>query len=99
VLAETLTSSVGIGSVRILIGGEGRWDELRSCSFVLARYGVPNYATGALGVVGPIRMPYGRAVSAVRFVADVLGELVYELYEPSTRADLPGPKSSLLNPA
>jgi heat-inducible transcriptional repressor len=82
VLAETLTPAVGVGSVRVLIGGEGRWDELRACSFVLARYGVANYATGALGVVGPIRMPYGRAVSAVRFVAGVLGELVYEMYQP-----------------
>ena len=58
VLSETLTPAVGIGSVRVLIGGEGRWDELRACSLVLARYGVANYATGALGVVGPIRMAY-----------------------------------------
>lgn len=89
VLAETLTPSVGVGTVRVLIGGEGRWDELRACSFVLARYGVPHYATGALGIVGPIRMSYGRAVSAVRFVADVLGELVYEFYGPGGQDEAP----------
>jgi heat-inducible transcriptional repressor len=83
VLAETLTPSVGVGSVRVLIGGEGRWDELRTCSMILARYGVSNYATGALGVVGPIRMQYGRAISAVRFVANALGELVYDIYQPN----------------
>jgi len=82
VLAETLTPAVGVGSVRVIIGGEGRWDELRACSMILARYGVHKYATGTLGVVGPIRMRYGRAVSAVRFVADLLGELVYETYQP-----------------
>ncbi len=87
VVAETLTPSVGIGSVRVLIGGEGRWDELRTCSIVLARYGVADYATGALGVVGPIRMHYGRAISAVRFVANVLGELVYDIYQPDFRSD------------
>jgi len=88
VLAETLTPAVGVGSVRVLIGGEGRWDELRACGVVLARYGVMNYATGALGVVGPIRMPYGRTISVVRFVANILGELVYETYQPGVRGVL-----------
>ena len=83
VLAETLTPSVGVGTVRVLIGGEGRWDELRSCSVVLARYGVANYVTGTMGVVGPVRMHYGRAISAVRFVASVLGEMVYDFYQPA----------------
>ena len=88
VLSDTLTPAVGIGSVRVLIGGEGRWDELRTCSMVLARYGIANYATGALGVVGPIRMEYGRAVSAVRFVSSVLSELVYEIYQPGIPGDV-----------
>lgn len=87
VLTETLTPSVGIGSIRVLIGGEGRWEELRTCSMVLARYGVANYATGTLGIVGPMRMHYGRAVSAVRFVASVLGELVYDIYQPNLNSD------------
>jgi len=88
VLSETLTPSVGIGSVRVLIGGEGRWEELSMCSMVLARYGVANYATGTLGIVGPIRMHYGRAVSAVRFVANVLGELVYDIYQPDLTSEV-----------
>lgn len=78
VLADALGPDVG--SVRVLIGGEGRWDELRACSLVLARYGVPHYLTGALGVVGPTRMLYGRAISTVRFVAGLLSDLVYEMY-------------------
>jgi heat-inducible transcriptional repressor len=88
VLAETLSPSAGIGNVRILIGGEGRWDELRTCSMVLTRYGVADYATGTLGVVGPIRMHYGRAISAVRFVANMLGELVYDIYQPDAPSAL-----------
>jgi heat-inducible transcriptional repressor len=89
VLSETLTPSVGVGGVRVLIGGEGRWEELRACSLVLARYGVANYATGALGVVGPIRMAYARTISAVRFIAGVLGELVYEMYQPGVPPAIP----------
>jgi heat-inducible transcriptional repressor len=78
VLADALSPEVG--NVRVLIGGEGRWNELRACSLVLARYGVTGSITGALGVVGPTRMFYGRAISAVRFVAGLLSDLVYDMY-------------------
>jgi heat-inducible transcriptional repressor len=78
VLAEALDPQ--IGGVQVLIGGEGRWQSLRQCSVVLARYGVANQATGAIGVLGPTRMAYGRAISAVRYVAGLLSGLVYEMY-------------------
>ncbi len=78
VLTDALSPEVG--SIRVLIGGEGRWDELRACSLVLGRYGVAGFATGALGVVGPTRMLYDRAISAVRFVSGVLSDMVYDMY-------------------
>lgn len=78
ILAYALGSSVG--SVRVMIGGEGRFDELRACSLVLSRYGVAGLATGALGVLGPTRMGYGRAISAVRFVSGILSKLVYDVF-------------------
>jgi heat-inducible transcriptional repressor len=65
--------------VQVLIGGEGTWEELRDCSMVLARYGDPNLATGTLGVLGPIRMAYGRTISTVRFVAGLLSNLVVDM--------------------
>lgn len=79
VLADAL-GPTSIGSVRVMIGGEGRFDELNACSLVLSRYGVSGLATGALGVLGPTRMGYGRAISAVRFVAGILSELVREVF-------------------
>jgi heat-inducible transcriptional repressor len=77
-LSRTVMTST-IGSVQVLIGGEGTWDELRSCSVVLARYGTPGLATGTLGVLGPMRMPYGRTISTVRFVAGLLSDLISEI--------------------
>ncbi|TFH33795.1 MAG: heat-inducible transcription repressor HrcA, partial [Anaerolineales bacterium] len=67
VLANVLSPNVG--GVQVVIGGEGGWEELRDCSMVLTRYGAPGYATGALGVLGPTRMAYGRTISTVRYVA------------------------------
>ncbi len=74
-LVRTTTSSM-VGGLQVLIGGEGGWEELRQCSMVLARYGVPGLATGMLGVLGPMRMSYAKAIPTVRFVAGLLSDLV-----------------------
>lgn len=74
-LARTSTSSM-VGGLQVLIGGEGGWEELRQCSMVLARYGVPGLATGMLGVLGPMRMSYAKTIPTVRFVAGLLSDLV-----------------------
>jgi heat-inducible transcriptional repressor len=76
-LASTMTNT-DVGGIQVLIGGEGTWEELRQVSVVLARYGDPNTLTGSIGVLGPIRMPYDRTISTVRFVANVLSDLVSE---------------------
>ena len=74
-LARTTINS-NVGGLQVLVGGEGEWEELRQCSIVLARYGVPGLATGMLGVLGPMRMSYARAIPTVRYVAGLLSELV-----------------------
>ncbi len=66
--------------VQVIIGGEGRWRELSQVSLVLSRYGVDEDTTGVLGVLGPLRMPYGRTISAVRYVANLMSELLREFY-------------------
>jgi heat-inducible transcriptional repressor len=75
-LSETILNTPTIGGVQVLIGGEGMWDSLSQCSVVLARYGTPGLATGTLGVLGPMRMSYGRTISIVRFVSGLLSDLV-----------------------
>lgn len=75
VIARTVLTEE-IGGVQVLIGGEGTWQELRDCSVILTRYGNEEQASGTLGILGPMRMPYGRGISTVRFVADLLSTLV-----------------------
>ncbi len=69
--------------VQILIGGDGRYEALRSLSLVLSRYGVRDGATGVLGIVGPVRMQYGRTIPLVRYVSQVLSDLVEQWYGAS----------------
>jgi heat-inducible transcriptional repressor len=78
ILSRTVLSRTSAGGVQVLIGGEGIYDSLSQCSFVVARYGQPGLATGTLGVLGPMRMPYGRTISIVRFLSSLLSNLVSE---------------------
>ncbi len=78
-LQQILTRSMlgsGVGGVQVLIGGEGAFNELSQFSMVLARYGMPGVVTGTLGVLGPMRMSYGRTISTVRYIAGILSGLV-----------------------
>ena len=75
-LITRTASNSNVGGLQVLIGGEGGWEELRQCSMVIARYGVPGLATGTLGVVGPMRMSYARTIPTVRYVAGLLSDMV-----------------------
>src|SRR5258708_23377468 len=78
-----------IGRVQVVIAGEGRWNEVTHVSMVLTRYGVTGQATGTLGVLGPTRMRYGRAISAVRYVAGLMSNLLFDVYAPDSNAEPP----------
>jgi heat-inducible transcriptional repressor len=69
------------GGVQIVIGGNDRWNEMQDVSLILARYGMTQTAVGVVGVLGPLRMPYGRAISTVRFVASVMDGLVEWIFK------------------
>ena len=66
--------------VQVIIGGESPYEHLPNVSLVLSRYGQPDLGAGILGVLGPIRMPYGRTISTVRFMSKLMGSLVSNLY-------------------
>jgi heat-inducible transcriptional repressor len=76
IIAEVLWAN----GVQVIIGGEGRWGDIEDYSLVLAPYGVRGEANGVVGVLGPTRMPYERAISAVRYVARLLSNLVEHMY-------------------
>ena len=76
IVAEVLSAN----GVQVIIGGEGRWDDMEAYSLVLSRYGLRGEADGVLGILGPMRMPYDRAISAVRYVARLMSNLVERMY-------------------
>ena len=65
-LVELLTQRPG--RVTVLIGEESGQPELRSSSVVVSRYGIGTQDAGALAVLGPIRMDYGKIVAVLRYL-------------------------------
>lgn len=82
VLEQVVDQYPNLDDIHVVISGDGRIAELRDISLVLARYGMIDRATGVLGVIGPLRMSYGRTMGAVRYVAGLMSEMVEEMYGP-----------------
>lgn len=76
-LMEPLLQSAG---VYVAIGHEQPLVRLRECTIVLCAYGRPNEMLGVVGVIGPTRFPYWRAVPAVRYIAGILDQLLDETF-------------------
>ncbi len=80
VFASILGGVFAQEGVSLLIGEENPAEPLRSYALLLTRYSVPGEAGGVLGVIGPTRMRYDRAISSLRYMSDVLGNLWRELH-------------------
>src|SRR5207247_32936 len=62
--------------VSVTIGSEHRVEDLRGCSVVAAAYRIEARPAGALGIVGPTRMPYARVIAFVRYLAESLDDVM-----------------------
>jgi len=65
-----------VAGVRILIGRENAEQQMHHCTLVVAPLHYRNRAVGALGVVGPMRMEYDRAMGTVEYVAHLCSRLI-----------------------
>ena len=79
-LEDLLQSLAPAHGVQVVIGSEGGREELNDYSLVMARYGIEGEASGVVGVIGPMRMQYSRAVSAVSYVSVMLDDLMMRFY-------------------
>jgi heat-inducible transcriptional repressor len=63
------------------IGPELGGGQLHDVSLVGATYGIRTRALGAVGLIGPLRMDYEKAIRSVRAAAFELSRLVEDVYE------------------
>jgi heat-inducible transcriptional repressor len=62
--------------VRIVIGNENTLPGIEDCTLIASRYVVDEKAHGSLGILGPTRMEYARAISLVEYVARIFGRVL-----------------------
>lgn len=62
--------------VRISIGAENALPGIEDCTLIASPYAVDEKTKGSLGILGPTRMEYGRAISLVEYVARLFGHVL-----------------------
>lgn len=62
--------------VRITIGAENALQGIEDCTLITSPYAVDEKTHGSLGILGPTRMEYARAISLVDYVARLFGRVL-----------------------
>jgi heat-inducible transcriptional repressor len=62
--------------VRITIGAENSFPGIEDCTLITSPYLVDERIQGSLGILGPTRMEYGKAISLVEYVARLFGRVL-----------------------
>ena len=76
-IAEFLELAEGGEGVRIFIGSENKLFSLSGSSLVVSPYmNADRKVIGAVGVIGPTRLNYGRIVPIVNYTAQLVGKMV-----------------------
>lgn len=68
-------------AVFITIGKENTQSEFAGTSVVVTKYQIGKQNTGAIGIVGPVRMDYSRIIPHIEYFSKTLGELLSEAFE------------------
>ncbi len=65
--------------LQVFLGTETAMQALSNSSIVASSYGPEEQPIGALAVIGPMRMNYGKVMSVVDFTADTVSQLLADL--------------------
>jgi heat-inducible transcriptional repressor len=78
-LIRLLDRTRGAEGIQVFLGAETAMQALQGSSVVAMSYGPEEQPIGALAVIGPMRMNYGKVMSVVDFTADTVSQLLAEL--------------------
>ncbi len=67
--------------LRVVLGSESSRPELQGSCIIVTRYALGDRENGALGLIGPVRMDYARAIPRLQYVAQSVGRLLTQLLE------------------
>lgn len=70
--------SAGDG-INIRIGSDNAEDGFSDCSIITSRYKIGDSMEGVIGLIGPVRMDYKKAVSVIKNVTDMMNQKMLEI--------------------
>jgi heat-inducible transcriptional repressor len=86
-LADLMAALADEAGVRVTIGEENPYAEMRECTLITSTYMFRDQVLGILGIVGPRRLPYPDVINVVdetaRNVTEALSRVRQEIYFPS----------------
>jgi heat-inducible transcriptional repressor len=78
-LIQLLDRTKTAEGIQVFLGADTAHAALSESSVVAMSYGPDERAIGAIAVIGPMRMNYGKVMSVVDFTADLLSQMLGEL--------------------
>jgi heat-inducible transcriptional repressor len=79
-LLELVDEALDVKRPLVRVGGELEHPKLQDVALVAACYGLSNRALGTVGLLGPVRMDYEKAIRSVRSAAHELSRFVETVY-------------------
>lgn len=64
------------GDVNVSIGSENKLEQFKDCSLITATYKINGKTIGSVGIIGPTRMEYSKAISIVEYMTNNLSEML-----------------------
>ena len=75
-LVQLLDRTMAAERIQVFLGAETRFEALGDTAVVATPYGPDDRPVGAIAVIGPTRMNYGKVMSVVDFTADLVSQLI-----------------------
>jgi heat-inducible transcriptional repressor len=75
-LLSLLDRGLQAKGVQVIIGSETEYPDLAGCSLITANYAGKHGTLGALGVIGPSRMPYSTLIPIVDYTAGMISRML-----------------------
>lgn len=70
--------------IQVVVGQENPYSEFSDSSIIFCKYRIGSDSTGAIGLIGPIRMDYSHLIPHLTYFSQTLGRLLSETLNDSS---------------
>ena len=78
-IVELFNEDMEKDGIKVHIGRENACKYIQECTVITCNYKIKERTIGAIGAIGPTRMQYGKVISAVTYLSQVLGKALEDI--------------------